>query len=143
MRPNLVLRSVTLWVGGLLLPWATVCVAARQINTESLIQNLSDADPAVRGEALRGLESLPTQVVVRKSIEALRTADRDVAKRLVNVLTKHPDSTEVEPLIELAKKYDGLGTEVFAGLGPAGARGLMSATVRNCDAKVGNASFLT
>lgn len=142
MRPKRLLRYVPLWIG-LLLPWASMDVAVAQTNIESLIQKLSHADPAVRGEALRGLEALPAKVVVPKAIEALKTADKAVAERLVRVLAYYPDPSEAEPLIELAKKYDGLGAEVFQLLGGAGTRVLMSAAEKNCDANVGDISFLS
>ena len=113
-----------------------------QERTEALIQKLSDPDPTVRGETMRKLETMPTALVVPGALEALKTADKDSAERLVKVLVHHPDSVEIDPLITLAKKYDGLGSEVFAVLGADGARGLGSAAVKNCDAKVGEKEFL-
>jgi HEAT repeat protein len=89
MRPKRLLRYVPLWIG-LLPPWVSMDLAVAQTNIESLIQKLSDAAPAVRGDALRGLEALPAKVVVLKAIEALKTADKAVAERLVRVLAHYP-----------------------------------------------------
>jgi len=119
---------------------ATV-VAQKQANPDQLIKALSDPDPAARGEALRGLEALPTALVIPRAIAALQTADKEVASRLVKVLVEHPDPSEFEPLFALAQKYDGLGSEVFAVLGSDGTRALMAAAAKNCAANVGEKSF--
>jgi HEAT repeat protein len=116
--------------------------AQQQATPEQLINGLSDPDPIIRGESLRGMEALPTDVVVPKVIVALQTADKDVAIRLVKVLVEHPHPSEIEPLLALAKKYGGFGSEVFAVLGPDGTRALMAAAAKNCDTDVGEKSFL-
>lgn len=60
----------------------------------------------------------------------------------MKVLVEHPDAREIEPLSALARKYDGLGSEVFAVLGSDGTRALMVASAKNCTANVGEKSFL-
>jgi len=117
------------------------CARAQQ-SPESLIRELSNADPDVRGEALRALQALPNSIVVPKVLDELKTADRDSAMRLVKVLVNHPDPSEIKPLIALAKKFDGVGSEVFAVLGADGARGLLATAPENCKAKVGTKEFL-
>ena len=108
---------------------------------DQLIKTLSSDDPVVRGESLRALEALPAGQVVPKIIDALQTADEELASRLVKVLVEHPAPGEVGPLIALAQKYNGLGSEVFAVLGPEGTHGLMAAAIKNCHSTVGDKSF--
>ncbi len=115
--------------------------ASAQSNVASLIEKLSSPDPDVRGEALRALSALPTNAVVPGVLDALNTADRSVAERLVDVLVKHPDPKEIAPLIALAKKYDGLGAEALSALGAPGVRGLLAAAANNCDVTIDNRSF--
>jgi len=115
--------------------------ALAQANVPSLIQNLSNPDPDVRGDALRALKTLPTNAVVPSVLDTLKTANRDVAERLVNVLASHPDDREIGPLIALAEKYDGLGADAFSALGADGVRGLLGAAAKNCDVTVGTVSF--
>ena len=135
------IRTLSKLIGVFLVAQSALCAQAQQ-NPESLIRKLSDADPDVRGEALHALQAMPSSVVVPKILEALKTADRDSATRLVKVLVSHPDPSEIKPLIELAKKFDGVGSEVFAVLGADGARGLLAAVPENCKAKVGTEEFL-
>ena len=116
------------------------CAQAQQ-SPAALIPKLSNADPDVRGEALRTLEAMPSSIVVPRILDALETADHDSATRLVKVLVKHPDPSEIKPLIVLAKKFDGVGSEVFAVLGAEGARGLLAAVRENCKTKVGERDF--
>src|ERR1700736_6159933 len=120
---------------------AGTVVAQKRPNPEQLIKTLSDPDPVARGEALRGLEALPTAVVVPEVIAALQSADKEAASRLVKALVEHPDASEFEPLFALAQKYDGLGSEVFAALSTDGTRALMAAAAKNCSANVGEIGF--
>jgi HEAT repeat protein len=134
--------SALLLFSVLFLGCASTVGAQEQASPDQLLRSLADPDPSIRGEALRGLEALSTEVVVPKVIVALQTADQELASRLVKVLVEHPDAREIEPLISLAKKYDGLGGEVFSVLGSDGTRALMAAAAKNCDANVGEKSFL-
>jgi HEAT repeat protein len=120
--------SALLLFSTLFLGCAATVAAQKQTTPEQLIKSLSDPDSSIRGESLRGLEALPTDVVVPKVISALQTADKELANRLVKVLVEHPDPREIEPLLSLAQKYDGLGSEVFAVLGSDGTRALMAAS---------------
>jgi HEAT repeat protein len=133
--------SALLLFSTLFLGYAATVAAQKQTTPEQLIKTLSDPDPSIRGESLRGLEALPKDVVVPKVISALQTADNELANRLVKVLIEHPDPREIEPLLSLAQKYDGLGSEVFAVLGSDGTRALMAASAKNCAANVGEKSF--
>jgi HEAT repeat protein len=134
--------SSLLLLSGTFLTCAATLVAQKEASPEQLIRSLADPDPSIRGESLRSLEALPTDVVVPKVIIALQTADKEAASRLVKVLVEHPDVREIEPLLSLARKYDGLGSEVFAVLGSEGTRALMVAAAKNCDANIGEKSFL-
>jgi HEAT repeat protein len=131
-----------LWMLLVVLLALPIASGQKQEGAESLIQKLSDSDPTVRGEALRALEAMPTSLVVPKVLDALKTADKDSAERLVKVLVQHPDVSEIDPLIALAMKFDGLGSEVFTVLGADGARGLLGAVPENCDANIGVKNFL-
>lgn len=122
-------------IGMLLFALGSHCAQAQQ-SPESLIQKLSSADPDVRGEALRALQAIPSSIVVPKILDALKTADHDSATRLVKALANHPDPSEIKPLIALAKRLDGVGSEVFAVLGADGARGLLAAVPENCKTKI-------
>jgi HEAT repeat protein len=84
-------RSFLQLLVGLFLVFLTSSGQAQE-RTESLIQKLSHPDPTVRGEAMRKLETMPTALVVPKTLEALKTADKDSAERLIKVLVHHPDS---------------------------------------------------
>lgn len=134
------IRTLSRFIGVFLFTLSLHCAQAQQ-SPESLIQNLSNADPDVRGEALRALQATPSSIVVPKIIDALKTADHDSAMRLVKVLVNHPDPSEIKPLIALAEKFDGVGSEVFAVLGADGARGLLAAVPENCKTKVGTKEF--
>jgi len=134
------IRTLSRLIGVFLFTLTLHCAQAQQ-TPESLIQKLSNADPDVRGEALRALQAMPSSIVVPKILDALKTADQDSATRLVKVLVNHPDSSEIKPLITLAKKFDGLGSEVFAVLGSDGARRLLAAVPENCKTKVGTKEF--
>jgi HEAT repeat protein len=129
------IRTPSRLIGAFLFALSLHCAQAQQ-SLEQPIQKLSNADPDVRGEALRALQAMPSSIVVPKILDALKTADHDSATRLVKVLVSHPDPSEIKPLIALAKKYDGLGSEVFAVLGVDGARGLLAAVPENCKTKV-------
>lgn len=133
-------RTLSRLIGVFLFALGLHCAQAQQ-SLESLIQKFSNADPDVRGEALRALQAMPSSIVVPKILDALKTADRDSATRLVKVLVNHPDPSEIKPLITLATKFDGLGSEVFAVLGSDGARGLLAAVPENCKTKVGTKEF--
>jgi HEAT repeat protein len=130
-----------LFLSAILVGSARTAIAQEQPSPDQLIKTLSDPDPVTRGEALRGLEALPTAVVVPKVIAALQAADKEAASRLVKVLVEHPDPSEFEALFALAQKYDGLGSEVFAALSTDGTRALMAAAAKNCSANVGEISF--
>jgi HEAT repeat protein len=134
------IRTLSRLIGVFLFTLSLHCAQAQQ-SPESLIQRLSNADPDVRGEALRALQAMPSGIVVPKILDALKTADRDSAMRLVKVLVNHPDPSEIKPLIALAKTFDGVGSEVFAVLGADGARGLLAAVPENCKTKVGTKEF--
>ncbi len=134
------IRTLSRLVGVFLFTLSLHCAQVQQ-SPESLIQKLSNADPDVRGEALRALQAMPTSIVVPKILDALKTADHDSATRLVKVLVNHPDPSEIKPLIALAKQFDGVGSEVFAVLGADGARGLLAAVPENCKTKVGTKEF--
>ena len=126
---------------GVFLFTLTLHYAQAQQSPELLIQQLSNADPDVRGEALRALQAMPSSIVVPKILDALKTADHDSATRLAKVLVNHPDPSEIKPLIALAKKFDGVGSEVLAVLGSDGARGLLAAVPENYKTKVGTKEF--
>jgi HEAT repeat protein len=133
-------RTLSRLIGVFVFALSLHCAQAQQ-SPESLIQELANADPDVRGEALRALQAMPSSIVVPKILDALKTADHDSATRLVKVLVNHPDPSEIKPLIALAKKCDGVGSEVFAALGSDGARGLLAAVPENCKTKVGTKEF--
>jgi len=134
------IRTLSRLVGVFLFSLSLHCAQTQQ-SPESLIQKLSNADPDVRGEALRALQAMPSSIVVPKILDALKTTDHDSATRLVKVLVNHPDPSEIKPLIALAKQFDGVGSEVFAVLGAGGARGLLAAVPENCKTKVGTKEF--
>lgn len=134
------IRTLSRLIGVFLFALTLHCAQAQQ-SPESLIQKLSNADPDVRGEALRALQAMPSSIVVPKTLDALKTADHDSATRLVKVLVNHPDPSQIKPLIALAKKFGGVGSEVFAVLGSDGARGLLAAVPENCKTKVGTKEF--
>src|SRR5258708_31654469 len=99
------IRTLSRLVGVFLFTLSLHCAQVQQ-SPESLIQKLSNADPDVRGEALRALQAMPTSIVVPKILDALKTADHDSATRLVKVLGDHPDPSAIKPLIALAKQFD-------------------------------------
>jgi HEAT repeat protein len=134
------IRTLSRLIGVFLFTLSLHCAQAQQ-SPESLIQKLSNADPDVRGEALRALQAMPSSIVVPKILDALKTADHDSATRLVKVLVNHPDPSEIKPLIALANKFDGVGSEVFVVLGADGARGLLAAVQENCKTKLGTKDF--
>jgi HEAT repeat protein len=136
----MVVRTLSRLIGVFLFTLTLHCAQAQQ-SPESLIQKLANADPDVRGEALRALQAMPSSIVVPKILDVLKTADHDSATRLVKVLVNHPDPSEIKPLIALAKKCDGVGSEVFAVLGSDGARGLLAAVPENCKTTVGTKAF--
>jgi HEAT repeat protein len=117
------------------------CLGFPQTKTEPLIQSLSDADPTVRGEALRRLESMPKEQVVPPVLAALEKADRDTAQRLLKVLEEFPDLSEIGPLIRLAKREPGLGTELFSLLGEPGAQVILSQIPQRCTETIEHESF--
>jgi hypothetical protein len=70
--------SSLLLLSVLFLGCTATAVAQKEASPEQLIRSLADPDPSVRGESLRGLEALPTDVVVPKVIVALQPPTKDL-----------------------------------------------------------------
>src|SRR5260370_42136756 len=92
------IRTLSRLIGVFLFTLTLHCAQAQQ-TPESLIQKLSNADPDVRGEALRALQAMPSSIVVPIILDALKTADQGSATRLVKGVVKHPVLSQVKPVI--------------------------------------------